>query len=106
MGGVDVPADSKICVMWGSANRDSDLFERPNQFDITRDLDERKRKSLSFGGGIHRCMGAPLSRMEIRVVVEERLRRIPEFEEYQPRVPYPYATLIGDDHLYLAWLCE
>jgi len=101
--GVEIPQDSKICVMWGSANRNPELFEHPNQLDITRDLDELKRKSLSFGGGIHRCMGAPLSRMEIRVVVQEWLNRIPEFREYQPRIPYPYATLIGDDHLYLEW---
>jgi cytochrome P450 len=101
--GVEIPADSKICVMWGSGNRDPELFERPDELDITRDLDELKRRNLSFGGGIHRCMGAPLSRMEIRVVVEEWLKRIPEFHEYQPRVPYPYATLIGDDHLYLEW---
>jgi len=103
LGGVDIPKDSKICVMWGSANRDPELFENPNSLDITRDLSDLKRKSLSFGGGIHRCMGAPLSRMEIRVVVEEWLKRIPNFTEYQPRVPYPYATLIGDDHLYLEW---
>ena len=103
LGGVDIPVDSKICVMWGSGNRDPELFERPNEFDITRDLEELKRKNLSFGGGIHRCMGAPLSRMEIRVVVEEWLKRIPEFREYEPRVRYPHATLIGDDHLYLEW---
>jgi len=103
LGGVDIPQDAKICVMWGAGNRDPDLFERPNRFDISRNLDELKRKSLSFGGGIHRCMGAPLSRMEIRVVVEEWLRLIPNFHEYQPRVPYPYATLMGDDHLYLGW---
>lgn len=101
--GVYIPQDSKVCVMWGSANRDPMLFENPNHFDIGRDLSELKRKSMSFGGGIHRCMGAPLSRMEIRVVVEEWLKRIPEFREYQQRVPYPYATLIGDDHLYLEW---
>ena len=101
--GVDIPAESKICVMWGSANRDPELFDNPNRFDITRSLDDLKRKSLSFGGGIHRCMGAPLSRMEIRVVMQEWLQRIPQFREYRPRVPYPYATLIGDDHLYLEW---
>lgn len=101
--GTDIPTDSKICVMWGSANRDPELFDHPNELDITRNLDDLKRKNLSFGGGIHRCMGAPLSRMEIRVVVEEWLARIPEFREYQPRVPYPHSTLIGDDHLYLEW---
>jgi cytochrome P450 len=101
--GVEIPADSKICVMWGSANRDPELFDHPNELDITRDLDELKRKNLAFGGGIHRCMGAPLSRMEIRVVVDEWMKRIAEFREYAPRVPYPHATLIGDDHLYVEW---
>ena len=86
-----------------SAARFAPEQSEPDELDITRDLDELKRKNLAFGGGIHRCMGAPLSRMEIRVVVDEWMRRIPAFREYQKRVPYPYATLIGDDHLYLEW---
>lgn len=93
-----VPRDSKICLMWGSANRDPGLFENPETFDITRDLVDL-RQNLSFGQGMHKCLGAPLARLECKVFAEEFLRRIPEFEADGPQVPFPYATLNGLDHL-------
>jgi cytochrome P450 len=102
LGDLDVPQDSKICLMWGSANRDPEAFENPNQFDITRDL-KTLRRNMTFGQGLHKCLGAPLARLECRVVVEEFLRRIPVFEPNGEAVPYPYATLHGLDHLPIKW---
>lgn len=93
-----VPKDSKICLMWGSANRDPDLFENPDTFDISRDL-QSLRQNLTFGQGMHKCLGAPLARLECKVFAEEFLRRIPVFEADGPAVPFPYATLNGLDHL-------
>lgn len=93
-----VPPDSKICLMWGSANRDADVFEDPNRFDIERDL-KTLRKNMTFGQGLHKCLGAPLARLECKVFAEEFMRRIPEFEAGGEAVPYPYSTLNGLDNL-------
>jgi cytochrome P450 len=102
LGGHDVPKDSKICLMWGAANRDPEQFERPNEFDITRDLKDLRR-NLTFGQGLHKCLGAPLARLECRVAVEEFIRRIPEFARNGDTVRFPYPTLFGLDHLPLRW---
>ena len=98
LGGHRVPRDSKICLMWGSANRDPELFDDPNVFDISRDL-HALRQNLTFGQGLHKCLGAPLARLECRVFVQEFMRRIPSFVADGEAVPYPYATLNGLDHL-------
>lgn len=102
LGDLDVPKDSKICMMWGAANRDPAVFEDPNAFDISRDL-YTLRKNMTFGWGVHKCIGAPLARLECRVVVEEISRRIPNYQDGGRRVAYPYATLNGLDHLDLVW---
>lgn len=102
LGDLEVPADSKICLMWGAANRDPAVFDEPNRFDITRDL-KTLRRNLTFGQGLHKCLGAPLARLECRVAVQEFIRRIPEFEPNGAAVAYPYATLNGLDHLPVKW---
>jgi cytochrome P450 len=94
LGDLDVPVDSKICLMWGSANLDPEVFENPLEFDITRDA-KVLRKHLSFGTGIHACIGGPLARLECKVVVEEFLKRFDGMERMEPMVPYPYPTLHG-----------
>lgn len=98
LGGYTIPKDTKICLMWGSANRDPELFENPNTFDVSRDL-RALRQNLTFGQGLHKCLGAPLARLECRVFAQELMRRIPEFEADGDAVPYPYATLNGLDRL-------
>ena len=67
--GVDIPVDSKVLMMFGSANRDPAAWDRPDEFDITRDLTTLKRHA-AFGVGIHYCLGAPLSRMEGALALE------------------------------------
>ncbi len=98
LGELDVPADSKICLMWGSANRDPEVFEDPNTFNIERDL-RTLRRNMTFGQGLHKCLGAPLARLECKVFAEEFLRRVPEFSANGEMVPFPYATLNGPDRL-------
>ena len=60
-----------IVLLLGSANRDPDVFVNPGRLDI----DRRQGRHLSFGGGIHHCLGAPLARLEGRIVLEMLLDR-------------------------------
>ena len=63
-----------LCVI--SANRDADKFENPESFDVRRG----SRDHLAFGYGVHACLGAALARLETRVVFEEVLRFMPNYE--------------------------
>jgi cytochrome P450 len=64
--------------MWYvSGNRDDDVIERPNDYVIDR---EKARQHLSFGFGIHRCVGNRLAELQLRVIWEEILKRFPEIE--------------------------
>jgi cytochrome P450 len=73
LNGVLIPAGSFVLLMQGSANRDEAKFACPAKFDITRDNSDQH---LSFGQGPHRCLGAPLARMEIRIAFEHLLARL------------------------------
>jgi cytochrome P450 len=66
----------RALLLVGSANRDERVFERAGEYDITRDTSQ----SLSFGRGVHFCLGAALARLEGRVVLEEWWRRFPDYE--------------------------
>jgi len=74
IGGVAIPADANLLLLIGSANRDPAVFPDPERFDIHRaNADEH----LSFGHGTHFCLGAPLGRLEARIVLEEISVRYP-----------------------------
>ena len=73
-GGV-VPGGHQVVLMYGSANRDPAVFERPEEFDVTR----TPNNHLAFGFGTHFCLGAVLARLEIRVFFEELVRRVRSF---------------------------
>ncbi|MEM8904554.1 MAG: cytochrome P450 [Actinomycetota bacterium] len=86
--GVPIPAGSRLWVMFGSANRDEDVFPDPDTFDADRD---NVRDHVAFGKGQHFCPGAPLSRLEARVALEELAKRLASLEfsadntfEYEP----------------------
>ena len=64
----------------GSANRDENAFENPNELQITRD----PNRHLSFGQGIHFCLGAPLARMEAQIAFNTLLRRTPDLRLTTP----------------------
>jgi cytochrome P450 len=65
----------RVIAIVAAANRDADVFKDPDRFDIS----PREQKPLTFGGGIHYCVGAELARLEGRVFFEELSRRYPEF---------------------------
>jgi cytochrome P450 len=70
--GVTIPNDSRVMVLQASANRDERVFDNPDTFDITRVITPQN-KIMSFGEGIHACMGAPLARLATRVAMETLL---------------------------------
>jgi cytochrome P450 len=71
--GQTVPEGSAMVIINGSGNRDDRQFENGDSFDIDRKLDHH----LSFGYGIHFCLGAALARLEGRVALDEVLKRFP-----------------------------
>ncbi len=75
--GQPIAKDDKV-VMWHiSANRDEEVFDDPFRFDITRSPNEH----VAFGGGgPHFCLGANLARMELRLILQEILERIPDMK--------------------------
>lgn len=72
IGGVTIPANSRVMLLLASANRDGSVFENPDRFDVARDF-SGKAKVLAFGDGIHSCMGAPIARLTAKVFLEELL---------------------------------
>lgn len=70
--GTTLPKDSRIFLMWASGNRDERVFDNPNEIDLNR---INHRKHLTFGHGIHACLGQVLARIEIEVVLEAFLTR-------------------------------
>jgi cytochrome P450 len=89
--GVAVPANARLLLLLGSANRDPAVFDEPERFDIRR---KNARAHLSFGAGIHTCLGAPLARLEARVVLEEVSRRLPGLR-LVPGIRFEYPASIA-----------
>jgi cytochrome P450 len=77
LGGRVIPADTKVHLLYGSANRDPREFGGDaDRCDVTR----RFRRMLAFGNGPHHCIGAAAARLQGRVALEELLRTVPDFE--------------------------
>jgi pimeloyl-[acyl-carrier protein] synthase len=71
VGGTEIPPNSLLFVLIAAANRDPAKFPNPEVFDTARDPNEH----LSFGGGVHFCLGAPLTRLEGAIAIESVLNR-------------------------------
>ena len=74
--GCPMRAGDRVLMNFPAANRDPEAFEDPDKVV----LDRAHNRHVAFGSGIHRCAGSNLARMELRVAIEEWLRRIPEFQ--------------------------
>lgn len=83
--GVDVPAGSKVMVVFGSANRDPRKFPDPDAFDVGRDT----RQHAAFGVGIHFCIGAPFARVVLRAALRAFLARAEGLELTAPVLRRP-----------------
>jgi cytochrome P450 len=73
--GTTLPEGAAVALLWGAANRDERRLERPDELDLAR----APRRNLAFGEGIHHCLGAPLARLQGRVVLEEVLAAMPGY---------------------------
>jgi cytochrome P450 len=91
LSGVDLPADANVLVCIGAANRDPAVFPDPDRFDIAR---PNAHDHLSFGHGPHFCLGAPLARLEARVVLEELTAALPSLR-LEPDQTYEFMPIIG-----------
>ncbi len=88
--GQRVPEDSKMLLLTASAGRDERRFADPDRFDIHRKIDHH----LTFGYGIHFCLGAALARLEGRIAIEETLRRYPDWEVDRERALMLYTSTV------------
>jgi cytochrome P450 len=77
IGDVPIPRGAKIALLFGAANRDPRMFERPDEFDVAR---KNAVQHIGFGGGIHVCIGAPLARIELEASVNALRQLWPDFQ--------------------------
>ena len=73
IGGTKIPGGSFVYLCWASANRDAAVFENADEFDLDR---TNMGQHLTFGTGVHRCLGAMLARMEMKCAFREIVNRM------------------------------
>ncbi|MEM7345576.1 MAG: cytochrome P450 [Chloroflexota bacterium] len=100
--GVTIPKDAQLLLMLASANRDEDHFTDGETFDIHR---KNAKQHMSFGHGIHYCLGAPLARLELKIFLEELTRRIPSLRlvNNQSYTYSPNTSHRGPTSLWVEW---
>jgi cytochrome P450 len=81
LGGKQIRKGDKVVMWYVSGNRDPDAIEEPDKFIIDR---PRPRQHLSFGFGIHRCVGNRLAELQLRILWEEIMQRYPVIEVMGP----------------------
>ena len=96
MHGQTIRAGDKVAMWYVSGNRDETAIELPNEFKIDR---ANARHHLSFGFGIHRCMGNRLAEMQLRIVWEEILQRFKRVEVVGEPVRVLHSFIRGYESL-------
>ena len=100
MHGKTMKKGDQIIMLYPAANRDPRIWENPQTFDIRRDF---RKPSLAFGFGKHYCIGAPLARLEMRIVVESLTQRMPDLaltpETVPVRKPSSFINAMAEMHL-------
>lgn len=99
LAGVDVPADSRLLLMWGAANRDPNQFVLPNEFRLDR---SGAKGHVTFGKGAHFCVGAALARLEAQIVLRMLLEQTTWIEATDVGQWLPSILVRRLDHLKLA----
>jgi cytochrome P450 len=96
MHGKTIKAGDKVAMWYVSGNRDEEVIERPNDYWIER---PRVRQHLSFGFGIHRCVGNRLAELQLKIIWEEIIKRFPRIEIAGPIQRLSNAFVHGYTHL-------
>ncbi len=81
LAGSTIAGGTSVMVLLGAANRDPDVFERPNVLDVTR---PNAKAHLAFSSGVHHCLGAPLARLEAQTAFAHLLSRFPDLRQTAP----------------------
>ena len=102
--GVKIPQDSRLLLLYGSANRDSDKYKNGDRFDIER-FKDAPVDHLAFSHGTHHCTGSNLARREVKIALEVISQRIPNLKLTlnQQLHHLPILTNRGYASLYLRW---
>jgi cytochrome P450 len=103
VGDTTIRAGEGVIVSQDAVNRDETIFANPDEFDITR---KAARRHMTFGFGIHLCLGSPLARMELREVFGQLFTRIPTLELAVPAEDVTVvadATILGLESLEVRW---
>lgn len=90
IGGVAVPKGAMVILLLGAANRDEKHYRDPDRFDPSR----KSEAGLAFGHGVHHCLGAPLTRLEMRIAIEELTPRFRGFERLPGAIRYLDALVV------------
>jgi cytochrome P450 len=102
LGGIDLPAGTRLFLNFAAANHEPGLFDEPDTFDIHR---TNANHHISFGKGIHFCLGAGLARMEARIALELLSQRLPSLRLVDDQVLsfFPNITFRGPERLMIDW---
>jgi cytochrome P450 len=96
LGGKLLPAFAQVCILFASANDDDAQFSCPRTLDVTR---SNINKHLTFGAGIHLCIGAALARMEIKVAAQEIVKRLDNIKLAMPVEELSYLPTLATQTL-------
>ena len=96
LGGKQITKGDKVVMWYVSGNRDEEAIERPYEFLIDR---ARPRTHLSFGFGIHRCVGIRLAELQLKIIWEEILKRFDNIEVVGPPKRVYSSFVKGIEHL-------
>lgn len=98
---VKIPAGSRLLLVVSSANHDGHKFTDPDFFDIRRD---NMTDHLSFGFGVHQCLGKNIGRMEMQIFIGELTRRLPHLQLAEQKFEYVHNLAFrGPQHLWVEW---
>jgi cytochrome P450 len=95
VGGVPLPAGDRVALLFGSANRDPEVFREPERLDVARSPNPH----LGFGAGIHFCLGAPLARIELQEQLGALVRLAPSLELAEEPLRKPGHVIRGLERL-------
>jgi cytochrome P450 len=101
VGGTVIPRGSEVALLLGSANRDPARFTDPGTFDTTRPAADNRH--LSFGAGLHYCLGAPLARLELTTSFHTLLRDAPGMRLAEEPQWRPGYVIRGLERLLVTW---